>query len=207
MMQMTQMPRHHRLALALLAAALLAGCATRPSAPSAYVVLLEEANGSVGKVTYTGTQGTAELNQAREAVALRGPAVPFMLDAEQLRRDAGAAIAAQPIAPRTFVLYFDAGTAQITKASEALLPQILQEVRSRPTAELAIVGHTDTVGSAELNATLSLRRAEEVGQLLTEARAAAAAVDITSHGEQNLLVRTPDDTAEPRNRRVEVTVR
>lgn len=207
MTQTIQMPRRHGLALALLAAALLAGCATRPSGPSAYVVLLEEADGSVGKVIYTGAEGTAELDQAREAVALRGPAVPFMLDAERLRRDAGDAMAAQPVAPRTFVLYFDAGTAQITKASEALLPQILQEVRSRPTADLAIVGHTDTVGSAELNATLSLRRAEEVGQLLTEVRAAAVAVDITSHGERNLLIHTPDDTPEPRNRRVEVTVR
>lgn len=207
MTRMARTPRRHGLALALLAAALLAGCATRPSGPGDYVVLLEEANGSVGHVVYTGAQGTAELKQAREAVALRGPAVPFTLDAEQLHRDAGAAMAAQPVAPRTFVLYFDAGTARITKASEVLLPQILQEVRNRPMAELAIVGHTDTVGSAALNASLSLRRAQEVGQLLAAARAAAVAVDITSHGEHNLLVRTPDDTAEPRNRRVEVTVR
>ena len=207
MTQTIHKPRRHGLALALLAGALLAGCATRPAPPSAYVVLLEEANGSVGKLVYTGPQGAAELNQAREAVALRGPAVPFVLDAEQLRRDAAGALDAQPIAPRTFLLYFDAGNAQITKASEALLPQVLQEVRSRPVADLAIIGHTDTVGSAEQNATLSLRRAEQVAQLLSEARAAAVAVEVTSHGEQNLLIATPDETAEPRNRRVEVTVR
>jgi outer membrane protein OmpA-like peptidoglycan-associated protein len=32
-------------------------------------------------------------------------------------------------------------------------------------------------------------------------------VDVASHGETNLLVPTPDDTAEAKNRRVEVTVR
>lgn len=202
---MTWMP--HRCALVLLACTWLAGCATGPAAPRDYVVLLADADGAVGQVHYTGHQGTVSLQQAGQAVALQGPAQTFMLDPAQLRRDAAAAIDAQPIAPRTFVLYFDAGTAQITKASEALLPQILQEVRSRPAAELAIVGHTDTVGDAAQNAVLSMRRAEQVAQLLSEARSAAMAVDISSHGEQNPLVRTPDNTAEPRNRRVEVTVR
>ena len=30
---------------------------------------------------------------------------------------------------------------------------------------------------------------------------------VTSHGEGNLLVKTPDNTPEPANRRVEITVR
>ena len=42
---------------------------------------------------------------------------------------------------------------------------------------------------------------------LKAAAAEAVHLDITSHGERNLLVPTPDNTAEPRNRRVEVTVR
>ena len=36
---------------------------------------------------------------------------------------------------------------------------------------------------------------------------AAHALAIESHGERNLLVPTPDDTAEPGNRRVEITLR
>jgi outer membrane protein OmpA-like peptidoglycan-associated protein len=32
-------------------------------------------------------------------------------------------------------------------------------------------------------------------------------IEVTSHGERNPLVQTPDNTAEPKNRRVEVTVR
>lgn len=205
---MNQRPTPARALLTMLLAAALAGCATPPPPPpTTYVVLLPNADGSTGQVVYSGPQGTARLNEPNEAVALQGPATTYQLGAEQMHRDAGAALAAQPIAPRTFVLYFDAGDAQITKASEALLPQILQEVRSRPSPDMAIVGHTDTVGRSEQNAALSLRRAEQVAQLLQEARAAAVAVEITSHGEQNPLVTTPDETPEPRNRRVEVTVR
>lgn len=195
---------------ALLGALLLAGCAAAPPPPApqrAYVALLANADGSTGRVVYSGSGGTAELTQAREAVALDGPATRFTLSAERLQRDLGAAIAAQPQPPRVFVLYFNVGDAQITPASQSLLPEILAEVRQRPAPDLSIVGHTDTVGSAELNAALSLRRAEQVAQLLREATAAAIEVEITSHGEHNLLVPTPDETAEPRNRRVEVTVR
>jgi outer membrane protein OmpA-like peptidoglycan-associated protein len=32
-------------------------------------------------------------------------------------------------------------------------------------------------------------------------------ISVESHGEGNLLVRTPDNTAEERNRRVEITIR
>jgi len=33
------------------------------------------------------------------------------------------------------------------------------------------------------------------------------AVVVESHGKRNLLVPTPDETPEPRNRRVEITIR
>lgn len=199
-------------ACAALAAVLLAGCAAPPPAappapPRSYVVLLENADGSTGRIVYTGPQGEVELGQARQAAALQGPAVPYAIDPQQLARDTGAAIAAQPLPPRIFVFYFDANTARINKASEALLPQVMEEVRGRPAADVSITGHTDTAGSAEHNETLSLRRAEYVAQLLKPAMASAVAVEITSHGERNLLVPTADDVDEPRNRRVEVVVR
>ncbi|MFT3719010.1 OmpA family protein [Pseudorhodoferax sp.] len=208
------MQRRLLLASAVLAAALAACCAAPPAPPApaaapptprAYVALLPNADGSTGQVVYTGPMGRTELSRAGQAVALSGSAEPFMVSDEQLQRDAGRAIAAQPRPPRTFLLYF--GTAEITPTSQALLPQILAEVRSRPTAELSIVGHTDTVGPAEQNAVLSLRRAEQAALLLQDAIASAQQVEITSHGENDLLIPTPDETAEPRNRRVEVTVR
>lgn len=194
-------------ALPALAAALLTACASPPAPPRTYVALLENADGSTGRVVYNSPRGDATLSRAREAVALDDPARSFTLDEAQLQRDAGAAMAAQPLPARSFVLYFEAGDTQINAASRALLPQILQEVQRRPVPELSIIGHTDTVGSSEQNSALALRRAELVAQLLQEAASAARHVETTSHGEHNLLVPTADETPEPRNRRVEVTVR
>jgi outer membrane protein OmpA-like peptidoglycan-associated protein len=46
-----------------------------------------------------------------------------------------------------------------------------------------------------------------VGALLLSAGLDAASLTIASHGEADLLVATGDDVPEPRNRRVEITVR
>jgi outer membrane protein OmpA-like peptidoglycan-associated protein len=46
-----------------------------------------------------------------------------------------------------------------------------------------------------------------VRNLLVEAGLAASAIEVTSHGEADLLVQTANDTPEPRNRRVEIAVR
>jgi outer membrane protein OmpA-like peptidoglycan-associated protein len=42
---------------------------------------------------------------------------------------------------------------------------------------------------------------------LIEAGLDPATIEVTSHGEGDLLVRTADETPEPRNRRVEISVK
>jgi outer membrane protein OmpA-like peptidoglycan-associated protein len=46
-----------------------------------------------------------------------------------------------------------------------------------------------------------------IRSLLVDAGVAAALIEATSHGETDLLIKTADEVFEPRNRRVEVTVR
>jgi outer membrane protein OmpA-like peptidoglycan-associated protein len=70
-----------------------------------------------------------------------------------------------------------------------------------------VVGHTDTVGSEADNAALAMQRAETVRDLLVKDGLDPKMIEVDSHGEKNLLIPTPDNTDEPRNRRVEVTVR
>ena len=72
---------------------------------------------------------------------------------------------------------------------------------------MSVIGHSDTVGKPDLNEALSLKRAQAVAELLKGRGLKVDALTVESHGERNLLVPTPDETPEPRNRRVEISIR
>jgi outer membrane protein OmpA-like peptidoglycan-associated protein len=84
---------------------------------------------------------------------------------------------------------------------------VLRSVKSYPAPEVVVIGHTDTTGTPQSNAELGLRRANAVRALLVQAGLSPSAIDVRSHGEGELLVPTADNVFEPKNRRVEVTVR
>ena len=91
-----------------------------------------------------------------------------------------------------------------------LLAQILTRWRTRAQntmTEVAVIGHTDTVGSAESNVVLSMQRARAIADRLRDAGLDLSALTLESHGEKHLLVPTKDEIPEPRNRRVQVTIR
>ena len=185
---------------------LLAGCASPPK-PVSYVALLESPDGTTGKVVVKGGKGEQLIDKARHGALLDGsqPAAP--VSDEKLKQDFGAAMAAQPLLPERFLLYFESGGAVLTAESAALLPRIVESVTQRPGVDVSIIGHSDTVGKAETNAALALKRAQAIADLLKDKGLKAAALSVESHGEANLLVKTPDETPEPRNRRVEVSIR
>ena len=79
--------------------------------------------------------------------------------------------------------------------------------RSRGREHVPVIGHSDTQGAADANEALALKRATAIAEQLRGMGLANTVMAIESHGERNLLVPTPDDTAEPGNRRVEITLR
>ena len=119
-----------------------------------------------------------------------------------------AATTAPPDRPAvSLMVTFATGSATLTPQAEAVLASL---ARAFAAPELAasrfrIEGHTDTVGSDRLNQTLSERRAEAVRDHLVRRHGIATArLETMGFGETSLLVPTPDATAEPRNRRVQV---
>ena len=129
-----------------------------------------------------------------------------MSDAD-VKRLFGDALAALPPAPRHYTLYFRFESDALTGESTALVPEILRTVKGLSVPEVVVVGHTDTMGDPGANLALGLKRAKVVRDILVEAGLAPSTIEVTSHGEADLLVTTPDNTPEPRNRRVEITVR
>ncbi len=184
-------------------AALLAGCA----GPRSYVVLLPSPDGSVGQVVVQGQRGEQVLTQAQQGSALDGGAPPFAVRPEDLQRDFGAAMAARPPLPEQFLLYFESGGSELTAESKALLPRIIERAQARTSVDLSVIGHSDTQGKADANEALALERAKAIAEQLRGLGLADLVLSIESHGERNLLVPTPDETPEPRNRRVEITLR
>lgn len=190
--------------LGVLAAAVVSGCTTPPKS---YVVLLESPDGSTGQVSVKGRQGEQRLSRARDAAPLDGSLPPAPVDEAKFNKDFAAAIAARPALPEHFQLYFESGGTRLTPQSANLLERIVASAGQRPAVDVSVIGHTDTVGKAEINEALAHQRANAVADLLKQKGLKVLALSIESHGERNLLVPTPDETPEARNRRVEISIR
>jgi peptidoglycan-associated lipoprotein len=179
---------------------MIAGCA------SSYVVLLENPDGTTGEVIIKGQKGEQVLSKAHQGAPLDGSASPAPVSKDKLSKDFGDAMAAQPRLPVSYLLYFKKDVT-LTKESKVLIPKIVAEAADRQAVDISVIGHTDTVATAELNERLSRQRAQKIIKLLQDKGIHMHAITLESHSERNLLIPTPDNTYEPRNRRVEVLIR
>jgi peptidoglycan-associated lipoprotein len=202
---------------AVIAGSLGASCASRrpaqttPDPPNpALVVLLPDADGTTGRARVSNEFGAVDLTAERHSTIVTSagrPAPVRTMTPEEVSRIFGPALAALPPPPRHFTLRFLFQSDELTDESSAMLPEILASVKAFPFPEVAVVGHTDTLGNADTNVALGLKRATSVQRLLVDTGLDPAIIEIRSHGEVDQAVKTPDNTAEPRNRRVEIVVR
>jgi outer membrane protein OmpA-like peptidoglycan-associated protein len=192
---------------------LAAGCAEAPRAPPAVgtelVAVVPGPTGHVGAVVVRSGGSEQVLDQAFAARRVKpdGSAEPAKLTAEEVQRSFSSTLAALPGRPASFILYFLEGKDELTQASRGELDKMFAELRLRPAPDIVVIGHTDTVGSVVFNDKLSLARAERLREMLVTLGIPAERILATGRGERELLVPTEDNTSEPRNRRVEISVR
>ncbi|HEU4366748.1 MAG TPA: OmpA family protein [Methylomirabilota bacterium] len=202
--------------LALAAAATGCAPAARPvvaPAPSParddLVVLLPARDGTAGALTVTheGRQLTLDQPHATASVTQQGRLDAGRTTAEEVRRTFGPALDALPSRPVTFLLYFMGNSDELTPESKGEIVKLFAEIAGRSDPEVVVVGHTDRQGTLEYNDALSRRRAERVRTDLIGRGIAADKIQVAGRGEREPLVPTEDEVVEPRNRRVEITVR
>lgn len=203
--------------VAAFVAALEVACAGKrplpapPETARTLVVLLPDSDtGVTGRAFVENKSGNTDLSAARDsstATPSAAPTVVTTMSEEEIQRLFGDTLSALPPAPIHFTLYFKFESDELTDESRALLPQILNTVKQRAIPEVLVVGHTDTMGTPRANFDLGLTRANTVRTLLEQVGLDPTTVEVRSHGESDLLVKTPDETPEPRNRRVEISVR
>jgi OmpA-OmpF porin, OOP family len=202
--------------LVALIAVLAAACARAPvvarSSPPArqdLYVLIPGPGGKVGAVTVTRGADERILDSpyAAARISEAGQLQIGRASEEEVRETFAAALAAQPLRPVSFTLFFTFGTDALTPESGQAFEQIFAEVARRPAAEVIVIGHTDRVGTDQQNDALSLQRAERIRRELQQLGLAAERITTVGRGKREPLVPTPDEVPEPRNRRVEITVR
>jgi outer membrane protein OmpA-like peptidoglycan-associated protein len=214
------MPRlAHTRSLAILGAfavVLAAGCSPKRiaqptrSTPTLIVLLPDPESGITGRARVSNEFGSANLDSPRAATRATAEGRPqpvHTISEADATRLFGDALAALPPAPRHFTLQFGFESDALTEESIALVPSILRAFKELAVPEVLVLGLTDTMGDPRAHVALGLKRAMSVRNILIEAGLAPSTVEVTSHGEADLLIKTANNISEPRNRRVEITVR
>ena len=194
---------------ALALATLLSACCG--CGPNDLIVVLPASDGHIGGVVVE-TGGNKIVLDKAYAGTRPGSGQPVDVSANDVDRMFSNALAARPIPPKSYTLYFVNGSGdELVPESRPALDAMLAELSERKAVEIVITGHTDTLGASGKNDQLSLERAQAVKKQLQDSLAAhgvqSDSVTAVGRGERELLVKTPDQTAEARNRRVEITVR
>ena len=191
---------------AVLLFSMLSACA-----PKTTVVLVADPEGGVGAVSVTNDAGGVTMTKERESTSVSGrqsePGTIEVISEEKVLEKFAEVLAIQPKRPIHFILYFLSGSVDLSVASSNSIVTIVQAIRDNRSTDISSIGHSDTAGDDAYNLRLSKQRAEEVARLLVEAGVERNLIEVTSHGERNPIIKTGDNVAEERNRRVEVVVR
>lgn len=200
-------------ALVLLVAACSAGCSQLPTlgspTPRERITLLPSPDGSVGKVVVSAGASQVTLDTPFATAEVRGDSLTkreVEQAADSLAR-IEVAVAALPERPRRYLVFYLLDQLVLTADSSHNLEVIKRHLASFPAPEVIVTGHADRLGTMAYNDDLSLRRAQQIRDILLGAGVPAEKIEVVARGEREPLVPTPDNVSEPRNRRVEIKVR
>jgi outer membrane protein OmpA-like peptidoglycan-associated protein len=111
-----------------------------------------------------------------------------------------------PVAPVSYMVFFELGSTKISDQSQNTVAQAAQVFKSKANARISVTGYADTIGSTAVNVQISTARAKKVADDLMALGVPAAAITTRGAGDEGLLVPTGPQTVEPRNRRAVIVI-
>jgi outer membrane protein OmpA-like peptidoglycan-associated protein len=103
-------------------------------------------------------------------------------------------------------LLYDFDSDVVKPAARENLRALAASLEKYPGSDLLILGHTDSVGTAEYNKRLSVRRADAAAEYLVAQGVARSRIVTGGLGEEEPLAPNADAAGRQRNRRVEVAI-
>ncbi len=173
------------------------------------VVLLD--SGKVGSSITVATQkATTKVDKVGSFVELKDkdetPSEVKEMSKEEINKRFGNVLKAAPTKPASYLLYFESGST-LTQESKKMLEEALKTIKKRSPCIVDIIGHTDTTGSSSLNQKVSLKRAKYIKSIIEKKDIKVIALNAKGYGEEDLQVKTPDNTANAKNRNVEIFIK
>ena len=107
---------------------------------------------------------------------------------------------------RNYTVLFDTGKATLSTESVSTIARAASAYKTSGARAVAVAGHTDTTGTAQLNLQLSQQRAAAVQAELQRDGVPGPAIAALGYGEQDLPVKTAQDVPEQRNRSVDIAI-
>ena len=99
---------------------------------------------------------------------------------------------------------FDTGKWDLKADGKATVAEIVKMLKSAPALKVAIEGHTDNVGSASANKTLSENRARSVMAAIVAGGIDAARLSSAGYGQERPIADNRGEEGRAKNRRVEL---
>jgi outer membrane protein OmpA-like peptidoglycan-associated protein len=103
-------------------------------------------------------------------------------------------------------LLYDFDSDVVKPAARTNLRALAQSLEKYPGSDLLILGHTDSVGTAEYNKRLSVRRADAAAEYLVSQGVQRSRIGTGGLGEEEPVAGNATDTGRGQNRRVEVAI-
>ncbi|MGE0422841.1 MAG: OmpA family protein [Reyranellaceae bacterium] len=103
-----------------------------------------------------------------------------------------------------FMVFFASGSSALSEKADETIRSALKYATRPDATTIALEGHADSTGGADVNIDLSRRRAETVREAFIAAGISETRISVVAHGASKLLI--PSHPPASDNRRVEVTV-
>jgi outer membrane protein OmpA-like peptidoglycan-associated protein len=141
---------------------------------------------------------------AEEEVRARFAQVETLFD----RREAQVYRQGNDLLIRMVGLNFDVGASEIKPENFGLLTKIQQAIKTFPGCHVSIEGHTDTLGSDEINRKISQERADAVKQYLAaNMNVPASQFEAAGYGETKPIASNETEEGRTKNRRIDLVIR
>lgn len=103
-------------------------------------------------------------------------------------------------------VHFDFGKATLTHHSLLVVEKIKTFLSENPDAQIVIYGHTDNVGSTQLNSILSQKRGNAVAEWFVQNGIDMSRIQVVGHGEDKPWMENETDGGRAKNRRAEIEI-